>query len=65
MAVTSVEIDAELLRLAKASFGVKTNREAITLALRDVVMRARQLEAIDRIAQISIDRDAQPIAYGD
>lgn len=65
MAITSVDIDTELLRLAKNSFGVRTNREAINLALRDVVMRQRQIEAIDAIAQISVDRDATPIAHGD
>jgi Arc/MetJ family transcription regulator len=65
MAVTSVDVDAEMLRLAKNSFGVRTNREAINLALRDVVMRRRQIEAIDAIAQIPLDRDATTIAYGD
>lgn len=65
MAITSVDIDTELLRLAKNSFGVRTNREAINLALRDVVMRQRQLEAIDAIAQIPVDRDATTIVHGD
>ncbi len=65
MAVTSVDIDTELLRLAKDSFGVRTNREAIDLALRDVVMRRRQVEAIDEIARLPLDRDASTIAYDD
>jgi Arc/MetJ family transcription regulator len=65
MAVTSVNIDTEMLRLAKSSFGVRTNREAINLALRDVVMRQRQLNAIDAIAQIPVDRNAKTITYGD
>lgn len=65
MAVTSVNIDSEMLRLAKDSFGVSTNREAINLALRDVVMRRRQLEAIDTIAKIPVDRDAPAISYGE
>lgn len=65
MAVTSVDIDTEMLRLAKSSYGVKTNREAINLALRDVVMRRRQIEAIDTIAQISIDREATTVVHGD
>lgn len=65
MAITSVDIDTELLRLAKNSFGVRTNREAINLALRDVVMRQRQMEAIDAIAQIPVDRDATTIVHGD
>ncbi len=65
MTVTSVDIDTEMLRLAKNSYGVKTNREAINLALRDVVMRRRQIEAIDAIAQIPVDLDATRISYGD
>ena len=65
MAVTSVDIDTEMLRLAKSSLGVRTNREAINLALRDVVMRRRQLEAIDAIAAVPVDRNATKISYGD
>lgn len=65
MAVTSVDIDSETLRLAKSALGVRTNREAIDLALRDVVMRRRQLEAIDTLARVPTDRDATTIAYGD
>jgi Arc/MetJ family transcription regulator len=65
MAVTSVDIDTEMLRLAKSSLGVRTNREAINLALRDVVMRRRQIEAIDTLATIPVDKDATTITYGD
>jgi Arc/MetJ family transcription regulator len=65
MAITSVDIDTEMLRLAKDSFGVRTNREAINMALRDVVMRRQQIEAIDAIAQIPLDQNAQTITYGD
>ena len=65
MAVTSVDIDTEMLRLAKSSLGVRTNREAINLALRDIVMRRRQIEAIEAIAEVPVDRDAIKISYGD
>ncbi|PZQ90605.1 MAG: antitoxin VapB [Leifsonia xyli] len=65
MAITSVDIDTETLRLAKSSLGVRTNREAINLALRDVVMRRRQIEAIDLLATIPVDGDATTITYGD
>lgn len=65
MAITSVNIDTETLRLAKSSLGVRTNREAINLALRDVVMRRRQIEAIDILSTIEIDSDATTISYGD
>jgi Arc/MetJ family transcription regulator len=65
MAVTSVDIDTETLRLAKSSLGVRTNREAINIALRDVVMRRRQIEAIDILATVPVDGDATTIPYGD
>jgi len=65
MGVTSVDIDTDMLRLAKSSFGVKTNREAINLALRDVVMRQRQLDAVGIIAKIPVDSDAQTVPYGE
>ena len=64
MAVTSVGIDTEMLRLARDYFGVRTNREAINLALRDAVMRRRQLDAVDALATIAVDRDATTISYG-
>lgn len=65
MAVTSVDIDTEMLRLAKDHFGVKTNREAINLALRDAVMRRRQIEAIEALSRIPLDRDAVVLPYDD
>ena len=59
MAMTSVNIDKELLARVKAQFGVRTNREAIELALQEVDLRRRQLEAIDRLAEL-IDPYAEP-----
>jgi len=64
MTVTSVDIDSEILRQAKDTYGVKTNREAIDLALRDVVMRRHHLDAIDAISSMTFDTDATKIAYG-
>jgi Arc/MetJ family transcription regulator len=64
MAITSVDIDTETLRLAKDSLGVRTNREAINLALHDIVARRRQLEAIDTISQTPVDPEATTISYG-
>jgi Arc/MetJ family transcription regulator len=58
MPVTSVDIDSDVLQSAKRAFGVKTNREAIDLALRDAVMRRRQLDAIDAIATMTFEIDA-------
>ncbi len=58
MAVTNVEIDTEVLRAAKRAFGVRTNREAIDLALRDAVMRQRQHDAIDSLSRLDLDFSA-------
>ena len=64
MALTSVDIDSEMLQQAKATFGVKTNREAINLALRDVVMRRRQLDAIEAISELALDEHAETTTHG-
>lgn len=64
MAVTSVDIDKQILDEAKRVYGVRTNKEAIDLALRDAVMRRQQLVAIDVLAGLAIDVDPQPTRYG-
>ena len=64
MPVTSVDIDTELLQLAKSAFGVKANREAINLALRDIVKRQRLHDAIAAISRLPLDRDPTRISYG-
>ena len=53
--MTYVKVDADLLMNAKLALDVRTNREAIDVALRDVVMRQRQLDAIDAIAAMDLD----------
>jgi Arc/MetJ family transcription regulator len=55
MPVTSVDIDSDVLQQAKEAFGVKTNREAIDLALREAVMRQRQHAAIDLFASLALE----------
>ena len=55
MAVTSVDIDRELLAEARRLSGAKSNREAITVALEELVHRAAQLEALDGIAALDLD----------
>ncbi|GAA4754630.1 hypothetical protein GCM10025783_29630 [Amnibacterium soli] len=65
MTVTSVDIDKQVLEEAKEVFGVKTNKEAIDLALRDAVLRRHQLDAIDALTAIQVDRDPQPARYGE
>lgn len=63
MTVTSVDIDKQVLDEAKEVFGVKTNKEAIDLALRDAVLRRHQLDAIDALATLPVDLDPQPIHH--
>lgn len=65
MAVTSVDVDRQVLHEAKQVFGVRTNKEAIDLALRDAVMRRRQLDAVDALAALPVDADPRPIHYGE
>jgi Arc/MetJ family transcription regulator len=65
MAVTSVDVDAAMLRQAKVDYGVRTNREAINLALREAVQRHRQLDAIDSIAAMTIEPDARKVEGGE
>ena len=65
MPVTSVNIDKQILDEAKAAFGVHTTKEAIDLALRDAVMRRRQLDAVDALAAIPADAGARTISYGE
>lgn len=64
MAVTSVDIDKKVLDEAKQVFGVRTNREAIDLALRDAVLRRQQLDAIDTLAALPVDDHPQRVHYG-
>lgn len=50
MPVTTVDLPEGLVEQAKAATGEKTAKGAIITALNEVVVRARQLEAIDRLA---------------
>jgi Arc/MetJ family transcription regulator len=54
MAITSVDVDSEALGLAKRAYGVRTNREAINLALRDTVRWQKQLDAIELISTLDL-----------
>ncbi len=63
MPVTSVDVDPDLIREAKRIFGVRTNKEAINLALTETIKKQRQLEAIERLSQTPVDIDAEKIRY--
>jgi hypothetical protein len=63
MPMTSVNVDAELLRLAKEALGVRTNREAINLALEEIAHKKRLLDGIKRMAEMDFEPDAVKIDY--
>ena len=44
---TNIEIDDEIMREAQRLLGVKTKREAVDLALREVVARQRRRGILD------------------
>lgn len=49
MAITSIDIDADELRLAKKLTGAASNREAVDLALRTLIAVRSQPAAVERI----------------
>ncbi len=55
MGVTTVAIDKALLGEAKEVLGAVSARSAIDQALREVVMRHRQGQAIDGLAALQLD----------
>lgn len=64
MAMTSVDVDTELLAAAKGILGVRTTKDAINQALRDIVKRQVQLEALATVSGIEVDVDPQPTGPG-
>jgi Arc/MetJ family transcription regulator len=57
MAVTSIDISPELLAQVKQSTGLKTNREVVTYALKEVLRRDRQLTALRSMYENDFARD--------
>jgi Arc/MetJ family transcription regulator len=49
MAITSIDIDPDELRLAKQLTGAASNRETVDLALRTLIAVRRQPAAVERI----------------
>ncbi len=67
MAMTSVDVDTELLTAAKSILGVRTTKDAINQALGDIVKRQRQLDALATLSVIEVDVDprAEELRDGD
>jgi Arc/MetJ family transcription regulator len=49
VAITSIDIDADELKLAKQLTGAASNRETVDLALRTLIAVRRQPAAVERI----------------
>lgn len=62
MAITTVDIDKALLDEAKAALGADTVKLTVYQALREVVMRRRQVAALDGIAALDLDLEPEKIA---
>ena len=52
MAVTSIDLEPDLVEDAKRATGQSTIKGAVTVALQTVVQLARQRDAVDAIAEI-------------
>ncbi|QIS13443.1 type II toxin-antitoxin system VapB family antitoxin [Nocardia arthritidis] len=50
MAVTSINIDDDLIAMAQRLSGLGTKREVVDVALREFVQRMKQRQLADRIA---------------
>lgn len=57
MAITSIDIDQDELRVAKELTGATSNREAVDLALRTLIAVRRQPAAVERIIARRFDAD--------
>ena len=57
MAITSIDIDQDELRIAKELTGAASNREAVDLALRTLIAIRRQPAAVERIIARRFDTD--------
>ena len=64
MAMTSVDVDTELLTAAKSILGVRTTKDAINQALGDIVKRRQQLDALAALSEIEVDVDPRPDGLG-
>jgi Arc/MetJ family transcription regulator len=57
MAITSIDIDPDELRIARELTGASSNREAVDLALRTLIAIRRQPAVVERIIGRSFEPD--------
>ncbi len=61
---TNIEIDDEVMREAQRLTGVRTKREAVDLALRELVARQRRLGILDLRGRVHWEGDLQTSRRG-
>jgi Arc/MetJ family transcription regulator len=61
---TNIEIDDEVMREARRLTGVKTKREAVDLALRELVARHRRLGILELRGRVHWEGDLQESRRG-
>ena len=54
---TNLAIDDQLLREAKILTGLKTKKETVNQALREMISRKKQIKVIDLFGQIEFNDD--------
>ncbi|GAA1759006.1 type II toxin-antitoxin system VapB family antitoxin [Agromyces humatus] len=57
MAITSIDIDADELRVARQLTGASSNREVVDIALRTLIAMRRQPAAVERLIARRFDDD--------
>jgi Arc/MetJ family transcription regulator len=61
---TNIEIDDELMREAKRLTGLTTKREAVDLALRELVARHRRLGILELRGRVHWEGDLETSRHG-
>jgi Arc/MetJ family transcription regulator len=61
---TNIEIDDDLMTEARRLTGVKTKREAVDLALRELVARHRRLGILDLRGRVHWEGDLEASRHG-
>lgn len=61
---TNIEIDDELLALAREALGTETKRDTVHAALREVVVRRRRLRVLDLVGKVRWEGDLEESRAG-
>ena len=61
---TNIEIDDEVMREVRRLTGAKTKREAVDVALRELVARHRRLEVMDLRGKVRWEGDLEDSRRG-